>query len=110
MLGLSATVQDERIIRVLGDEVGIWRITIPDPNNDSLRNEASLSLFRQCVRRALDTIKARHGLTELHVFPVMPVAAAVEFGRVWMPKADMPLTIYDQNKGREGFYKTIQID
>ena len=54
--------------------------------------------------------KARHGLTELHVFPVMPVAAAVEFGRVWMPKADMPLTIYDQNKGREGFYKTIQID
>jgi hypothetical protein len=110
VIGLSATVQDERIIRVLGDEVGIWRITIPDPNNDSLRNEASLSLFRQCVRRALDTIKARHGLTELHVFPVMPVAAAVEFGRVWMPKADMPLTIYDQNKGREGFYKTIQID
>lgn len=83
VIGLSATVQDERIIRVLGDEVGIWRITIPDPNNDSLRNEASLSLFRQCVRRALDTIKARHGLTELHVFrlcPLLPQSSLAEFG------------------------------
>ena len=28
---------------------------------------------------------------------------------VWMPKADMPLVIYDENKAKGGFYKTITI-
>ena len=46
-----------------------------------------------------NAIKGRHGETQLlHVFPAMPVAAAVETGRVWMPKADLPLLIYDQNR------------
>ncbi|MBR4963853.1 MAG: SAVED domain-containing protein, partial [Alistipes sp.] len=55
-------------------------------------------------------IKTHHGCRELHIFPAMPVSAAIEFGRVWMPKADMPLVIYDQNKERGGFYKTITIE
>jgi hypothetical protein len=40
----------------------------------------------------------------------MPIATAIELGRSWMPKADMPLIIYDENKSRTGFYKTIEID
>ena len=39
----------------------------------------------------------------------MPVAAAIEFGRVWMPKADLPLLIYDQNSAVGGFQKAISI-
>ncbi|MGI9593154.1 MAG: hypothetical protein ACR2MH_01005, partial [Patiriisocius sp.] len=38
-----------------------------------------------------------------------PNACAIETGRVWMPKVDLPLIIYDQNKNRDGFYKTITI-
>jgi hypothetical protein len=57
-------------------------------------------------------IKAVHGQnTALHLFPVMPISLAIETGRVWMPKADMPLIIYDQNSANEskGFEKTITI-
>ena len=36
-------------------------------------------------------LRARANPSLLHVFPAMPVAAAVETGRVWMPKADLPL-------------------
>jgi hypothetical protein len=28
----------------------------------------------------------------------MPVSAAVEMGKLWMNKADMPLIVYDYNK------------
>ncbi|WP_367171484.1 hypothetical protein [uncultured Aureimonas sp.] len=40
----------------------------------------------------------------------MPVSAAVDVGRVWMPKADLPMRIYDQNKGLGGFIPTILIE
>lgn len=110
VIGLSATITHDRIIEALGGDVSIWHIVIPNPNNDCMRNEQSLVEFGRCIRRAMDTIKAHHGCRELHIFSAMPVSAAIEFGRVWMPKADMPLVIYDQNKERGGFYKTITIE
>ena len=110
VIGLSATITHDRITEVLGENVNIWHITIPAPNNDCMRNEQSLVEFRELIRHTMDTIKARHGNHELHVFPAMPVSEAIEFCRVWMPKADMTLVIYDQNKERGGFYKTITIE
>lgn len=110
VIGLSATITHDRIIAVLGGDVSIWHISIPSPNNDCMKNEQSLVEFGRCIRRAMDTIKAHHGCRELHIFSAMPVSAAIELGRVWMPKADMPLVIYDQNKDRGGFYKTITIE
>jgi len=44
----------------------------------------------------------------LHVFPAMPLALAVEFGRIRMPKADLPLCIYDQT-GEMGFQPALNI-
>jgi len=62
------------------------------------------------VPAPLNDIKAAHGEhTVIHVFPVLPVSAAVEVGRVWMPKADLPLVIYDQNPTVQRFGRTIQI-
>lgn len=110
ILSLSATVNSDRIISVLGESVSIWQFAIEQPNNDFMKTEDILSSFRTIVRSAFDVIKARHGYVELHVFPAMPVSAAVEFGRVWMPKADMPMIIYDQNKMNGGFHKTISIN
>jgi hypothetical protein len=45
----------------------------------------------------------------LHIFPALPVSAAVDVGRVWMPKADLPLIIYDQNRKLNGFIRTFAI-
>lgn len=110
-LSLSATIDDSRIHSVLPQEdVSIWHMTIQAPNNDFLKGKDQLKLFRQRFRPLLDRIKARHGQNAiLHVFPAVPVSVAIEIGRVWMPKADLPLCIYDQNRKWDGFRKAIEI-
>lgn len=110
VFSLSATVTYNRVQKALGDNTSIWEITISSaPHNDFLKTEALLSDFRRTVRHTFDKIKSYHGYTELHIFPAMPVSASVELGRVWMPKVDMPMTIYDANKEKNDFYKTITI-
>jgi hypothetical protein len=75
-----------------------------------MQTRASLSAFRRVVRQAFDRIKAQHGEhAVIHVFPAVPVSAAVEFGRVWMPKADLPMVIYDQHRATGGFVARLSI-
>ena len=109
VLSLSATIKHDRIKKVLGENVSIWEISIDTPNNDFLKTERLLSDFRYLARIAFDKIKSHHGCVDLHIFPAMPVSASVELGRIWMPKADMPIVIYDENKINNGFFRTITI-
>jgi hypothetical protein len=110
VFSLSATITHDRIEKVLGNNTSIWEITLNDtPNNDFLKTETLLSDFRSIVRYAFDKIKSHHGCVDLYIFPAMPVSASIELGRVWMPKADMSLVIYDENKSKDGFHKTITI-
>lgn len=108
-ISLSATITPDRIHNVLGQDAHIYTLTIAQPFNDFLKNNIHLEDFSKEVRKLLDQIKAKHGNQALHIFPAMPVATAVEFGRVWMPKADMPLHIYDENTATGGFSKAIHI-
>jgi hypothetical protein len=69
-----------------------------------MQSRSSLTAFRRVMRQAFNQIKARHGeAATIHLFPALPVSAAIEVGRVWMPKADLPLAIYDQNRTSGGF-------
>jgi len=107
---LSATINNERIFNTLGKDTSIYKITINEPFNDFLESKYQVYEFANLLRKLLDKIKSKYDeKTKLHIFPAMPVALAIEFGRVWMPKADMPLVIYDQNKELNGFIKTIEI-
>jgi hypothetical protein len=108
-LALSATVDDQRIRSVLGDDAAIWSITSDEPHNDIMRRQEDLAIYKTHLRRLLDRIKAHHGEgATINVFPVLPASAAVETGRTRMPKADLPLVIYDQRPG-QGFARTIAI-
>ena len=58
----------------------------------------------------MDKVKIRHGQSAIvHVFPAMPVALAVELGRIRMPKADLPFAIYDEDRGNGGFRHVLSI-
>ncbi|MBU0507439.1 SAVED domain-containing protein [bacterium] len=108
VLSLSATIEDARILEVLGNDTAIWRISAPTPNNDFLKSTHQLRQFREIGRRLFDLIKMTHReKSVIHVFPAAPVSVAIEIGRVWMPKADLPLRVYDQNRKRGGFVKAI---
>lgn len=108
-LAISATVDDSRIRDVLGEDAAIWSITAENPHNDIVRRQDDLGVYRTHLRRLLDRIKAHHGENAvINVFPVMPVSLAVETGRARMPKADLPMVIYDQARDK-GFVETLRI-
>lgn len=109
-ISLSATITNERIEELFDEPVSIWTLTHEKPYNDFLKSEIILSKFRKTCRLLFDRVKAKHGQqSTLHVFPSMPVSAAIEFGRTRMPKADVDLILYDQNKDNGGFIRTITI-
>jgi hypothetical protein len=108
-LALSASVSDDRIQSVLGSEVPIWAIETDNPHNDVMRYPEDLVEFRRAMRRLFVDIKAQHGSDAIiHVFPAVPVSVAIEVGRVWMPKADLPFTVYDESRG-VGFVPRLTI-
>jgi len=110
VLALSATITDDRIVAVLGENTPIWRVTVPEPHNDFLKSRKQLRQFREAIRPLMDEIKGRHGEEALlHVFPAAPVAIAVEMGRAIMPKADLRLSVYDQNRNQDGFVHALDL-
>jgi hypothetical protein len=109
-ISLSATINNERITSVLGDECSIYTITIDKPFNDFLKAKNQLQELCLEIRQLLNKIKSRYDAqTPLNIFPAMPIAASIELGRIWMPKADMPLNIYDENTVKGGFVKALEI-
>jgi hypothetical protein len=109
-ISLSATINNKRITDVLGENCSIFTLTIDEPFNDYLRKKEHLIDFSIVIRKLFDQIKLIYGSkTHLNIFPAMPIATAIELGRVWMPKADMPLNIYDENTINSGFFKAITI-
>lgn len=110
IVSLSDKVKHERITSILGQNVSIWELTIEEYHNDFLRSQAQLAMFRETVRKLMVAIKEKCGQSiPLSIFPAMPVSCAVEFGRVRMPKADMPWIIYDQNNKEGKFIKALEI-
>lgn len=97
VFSLSAKAITTRVRNNFGDDASIWEVTAEDPNNDMLRSADQLAAFRQLTRKVLDDINASSAFDSVKVFMAMPAACAVELGRVWMPKADKKLVLFDKN-------------
>ena len=114
-LSLSADINNKRITDVFGnDDISIWKMRVSDcefPKNDHLRSPDQLVLFSRYFRRILNDIKLAHpGAKELHIFPAVPVACAVEIGRLRQQKADLSYLVYDQNNKNGGFTPVMRIE
>lgn len=107
---LSASITDERIIKVLGEDVSIYSINIENPDNDFVKSRKQIIEFGEKMKEAFREIKKIHGQdVVLNVFPAMPISLAVQLGRVWMPKADLSMRIFDQNYVSGGFFEAFKI-
>jgi hypothetical protein len=110
IISLSDRIAPARITAVLGEAVSIWELTIERPHNDFLKSKEQLSQFRETIRQLIVDIGKSHGKhMPLAIFPAMPVACAVDLGRVRMPKADSSWIIYDQNKECGKFTRALEI-
>ncbi|QFT31929.1 hypothetical protein FIV00_15655 [Labrenzia sp. THAF82] len=108
-LSVSADINDERVNQVLGDDVSIWEIRSNRFGTGVLRNHSDLTGYRLLVGRVFDEIREQHGKeAELSVFPAIPIACAIEFGRVWQPKAHPGFRIFDETQAK-GFIKRHEI-
>lgn len=99
VLSLSFPIGER--IRKNHPNASIWEMTIEKPNTDYLRSKQQLYDFGRQVELLLDEIDKASKGKPLHLFMSVPVACAIEFGRVWMQKANSPLCIYDYDK-RDG--------
>ena len=110
VISLSARIDPERVTSILGPDTAIWELTVDESHNDFLKSRAQLVAFREAARKLIVNIAYTHGQhTPLNIFPAMPVACAVELGRVRMPKADMPWIVFDQNNKMGRFIKALKV-
>lgn len=96
VMSLSFPILD-RILEIRPDSE-IWHLTIKEPNPDFLTSKAMLYDFGRIVEKLLDEIAKVHPTDSLDVYMSVPVACAVEFGRVWMQKANSSLRIFEYDK------------
>lgn len=88
----------------------IWIVEASSPNYNWCANKAQQQQFRDTSRRILDAIRLRNAGEEIHVYMAMPNSLAVEFGRVWMSKADAPLLLYDIDRITKRYNKVLKIE
>lgn len=108
-LAVSAEIPDSRVTSVLGEDVSIWEIRSSEFGTSVLRSQSVLSDYRKLAGRVFDEIKTEHGPDAcVSVFPAVPTTCAIEFGRVWQPKAHPPFNVYDETPS--GFIRRHRIE
>lgn len=93
VLSLSFPITDR--IKKENSDACIWEITIANPNTDFLQSPKMLYDFGRTVENVLDEITRISNGQPINLYLAAPVACCIEFGRVWMQKANSPLNIYD---------------
>ncbi len=109
IFSISANAISERVRRKYSENCNIWEITATQVGNDMLKCKKQLSDFRMVARKMLDMIQSRNPNKVIKVFMAMPASCAIELGRVWMPKADLPMALYEHNTILGDDYETIII-
>lgn len=107
VLSISASIR-ERVYKLYENQsADIWEVTIENPQIDILRYKRQLIYFKDTIRRVFQELKRIYPTSTLHVHMAMPNSCAIEFGRVWMPKADLPLILFDYFQKNE--HEVIEI-
>lgn len=110
VLDLSAEIVDDRIVHVLGDECSITHLTIDYPNRSFVLNKNIQDAFVVSFRQVMEEIKNyRPTPSEIHMFMSMPNSLSIRAGMDYMPKADLPVILYEQANTEQGFFETIRI-
>lgn len=110
VLSLSGSIGVEEVKKAITGDFDVYSLTIRDPHRDFLKSKQQLRLFKNEICKLLREIRETHGPeTELHVFPAIPPAVAVEIGRCILPKVDPVMHVYDHHRDSGGFKKVLTI-
>ncbi len=106
VFSLTADISSARIFEVYDADI-LYFIRADRFGVDCVQSPADLTEFWSQYQAVCDEIKNSYPhIQEISVFPAMPVSAAFEVGRRYMPGVFPTLRIYDDD---DGFFETITI-
>ena len=106
ILSLTADVAVERVLAI-GDYNVIYKIKATRNDVDCIESREDLNAFWHQYQTVCDEVRNSFGQDSvIHLFPSVPVSAAYEIGRRYMPRAFPIIKVYDEC---EGFFETLTI-
>ena len=110
VMDLSAEIVDTRILSAVGEQTKIYHLTIATPNGNFVQTPEIQNQFVVKFREAMEAIKNENPQIDcIRVFMAMPASLAVRAGMDFMPKADVPLVLYEQATADDGFFEALTI-
>lgn len=110
VLALSDTINKDKYINFVDDTFSLYEITIKNPSPHFLKNPKQLEHFSYEYRKLLNQVQATHGhRCKIFILPAVPVAIAVECGRVLLPTKD-PEIFACEYYSQDGFRKVLRIN
>lgn len=99
VLSLSGSINPEELPSDIYTNSNIYEIRPvgTTPNRDILRNKTSYENFNKTYHEFLSQMEVKHKTcSEIHLFPAVPVTAAIACGRGIMRDAQPAITVYDR--------------
>ena len=104
-INLTASISIKHITKKFNIKYS-YIIEAENKDVDCIKSKKDLSLFWHKYQEVCEMIIQKHGRDIIYLFPAIPVSAAFEIGRRYMPGVYPPFVIFDNNKG---FFKTLTI-
>jgi hypothetical protein len=108
VLSVTSQVQREHMKQCVPETMPVFELTWSTPSLDCLRAPDELAEFVGGARDIMERIH-RARPPRVHVFPAVPVAAALAFGRCLQKKLHPPLMLYDFHQGSGGWRQAFEI-
>lgn len=110
-LAISDSINEDKYSVLLKENISIYQITIAEPSPHFLKSKKQLELFSYEYRKLLNQIQARHGSNcKIQILPAVPVAIAIECGRVILPTKDPKIFVCEYYNDLNGFKEVLRIN
>ena len=110
-LAISDRIELDKYENLVSDNCSIYQITVSEPSPHFLKSKKQLEIFSYEYRKLLNEIQAKHGKNcQIHILPAIPVAIAVECGRVILPTKDPSIYVCQYYGHEKGFQTILQIN
>jgi len=112
VISLSGKILINDLPEKVVEDYYIYEITITNqtPSPMFIKSKNDLIGFKIIYHEALSKIGKKHNKAkELSLFPAVPVSVAVVCGIERLPKAHPAFVVYDFNRTKSGFIKTLKV-
>lgn len=113
LMSLSGKVAPTQLPEELQTGCDVYELTVEGqaPNPSVINTLEDLERFRAAYQNALAEIRLRRpDVTEIHLFPAIPITAALSCGRELLEKAHPCLVVYDRNKTSDKFQYALRVN